>query len=970
MDSSPRRAPQPTARLEFGRRGFASIVFAFLRPGDARAAALQGYALTLALPWRSVALPVKDIESVTVSNSWRFSAVCVSCPTRNLTVSGLSPVDATSLSEALEAARVRWWETTLATSADALRPVHTHLDRLADPPSYVTRKALAQLRRKALAVAQQFPSAWPDQLTVNSQVRMLKRIHSFLDDPERLRTRANETYINNELRRSQAYFDTIEAHPLTEEQRHAVVVDETCNLVIAAAGSGKTSVIVAKAGWLLRRGYRQASDLLLLAFARDARTEMQKRIRDRLGDETVPDITVQTFHQLGKSIIAQAEGRSPTLARVAEDHKALFDLLKAIVSDLLRDPGVSAILLNWFQDKFAPYKSQHEFQSFGEYWDYIRRYEIRSLRGEKVKSFEECEIANFLHLNGVSYEYERAYEVDTATAQRQQYQPDFYLTDAGIYLEHFAVTATGDTPPFIDREHYFSAMEWKRQLHEEHGTTLIETYSHEAAAGRLTEKLAAKLEAHDIALSPIPPGEVFDILERQGRIDPFTNLVATFLQHFKGSQLTFPELNRRAATVADPRRAEAFVSVFQRIFERYEQVLSDLGQIDFHDMINKATDHVRAGRYRSPFGYILVDEFQDISPSRANLLNALLESTPGAQLFAVGDDWQAIFRFAGTDIAIMREFETRFGESERIDLATTFRCSDRIAEVATRFILKNPSQIPKNVRSIHRAKGPSVHISLPGEGRSLIREALEEIAADARARHGASTVLFLGRYWQAQPRNLTHLQSHFPGLQLSYKTIHGSKGLEADYVVVLGLCTGRHGFPTEITDDPLLDLVLSAPEQHPNAEERRLFYVALTRARRRVFLLADGALPSAFVMELIDDRYDVTVTDTTPQSWVPCPTCVMGRLERRENARDSSTFYGCSNWPYCEFTYSACPVCRTGLPLAEDEHFRCLDCGHTLEGCPECDGWLQPKTSRFGPFLACSKWPRCDYTRDDRRATP
>ena len=404
---------------------------------------------------------------------------------------------------------MRWWETALAASADTLRPLDLRFAQLTDPPGYTTRKAIAHLRRKAATVAARFPSVWPDPISSHAQVRILERVRTFLNDPERLRTLANETYITNELGRSRAFFNTVEAHPLTEEQRNAVVIDETCNLVIAAAGSGKTSVIVAKAGWLLRRGYRQASELLLLAFARDARTEMQERIRHRLGDETVPDITVQTFHQLGKSIIGQAERKSPTLAKVAEDHKALFDLLKSIVSDLLADPNVSAILLNWFQDKFAPYRSEHEFRSFGEYWDYIRRYEIRSLQGEKVKSFEECEIANFLYLNGVPYEYERAYDVETATADKQQYQPDFYLTEAGIYLEHFAVTASGDTPAFIDRDEYLSGMEWKRRLHDAHGTTLIETYSHEAAAGRLTENLAAKLQAHDIALSPIPPDEVF-----------------------------------------------------------------------------------------------------------------------------------------------------------------------------------------------------------------------------------------------------------------------------------------------------------------------------------------------------------------------------------------------------------------------------------------------------------------------------
>ena len=796
---------------------------------------------------------------------------------------------------------------------------------------------------------------------------MLRELRSFLHDPIRFRTMANQTYIANELERSREFFDSVEARPLTDEQRRAVVVDEHRNLVVAAAGSGKTSVIVAKAGWLLRRGYRHPSELLLLAFARDAQKEMAERIRDRLGAEAVRGLTVRTFHSLGMSIIGAAEEKSPTLARVAEDNRALLDLLKQIVAELLRDPKHSRILMKWFQDQFVPYKSAHEFRTYGEYWDYIRRYEILSLKGEQVKSFEECEIANFLYLNGVPYEYERAYEHDTATSEKRQYQPDFYLTDAGIYIEHFALSATGETPPFINQAEYLRSKNWKRWLHAKHGTTLVETYSHEAAAGKLTDNLRAKLKEHGVVLSPIPSDDVFAVLNERGRIDPFTQLVATFLQHYKGSRLTFSELSRRAAAAGDRLRAEAFVSVFQLIFERYQETLSGLGQIDFHDMISKATDHVASGRYRSPYGYILVDEFQDISPTRASLLKALLGQSAEAQLFAVGDDWQAIFRFAGSDIAIMREFEKHFGDSERINLETTFRCCDRIAAVATEFILRNPAQIRKKVRATWKASGPSVYVGIPGKNASLLKEVLDEIAADADKHDKRSTVLLLGRYRHTRPPNLSDLARRYPGLRLSYMTVHGSKGLEADYVVVLGLCTGSYGFPSEITDDPLLELVLAAPEGHPNAEERRLFYVAITRAKRRVFLVADGGPPSSFVKELIDNRYDVTVFGQQPASDVPCPKCVNGRLQQRENARTGSTFYGCSHFPYCDYLQPSCPGCGTGLAVKTDGAFRCRDCGQDIESCPNCEGWLQPRIGKHGRFLGCTNFPDCDYTRDIRQ---
>ena len=249
-------------------------------------------------------------------------------------------------------------------------------------------------------------------------------------------------------------------------------------------------------------------------------------------------------------------------------------------------------------------------------------------------------------------------------------------------------------------------------------------------------------------------------------------------------------------------------------------------------------------------------------------------------------------------------------------------------------------------------------------------EALDEIAADAAEHDGVSTVYLLGRYRHLQPDNLAMLTRRYPRLEISYMTVHRSKGLEADYVVVLGVCSGTHGFPTEITDDPLLDLVLAAPERHPNAEERRLFYVAITRAKRRIFLLADSGPPSSFIVELIEGGYDITVFGQLPEEEVPCPTCVTGHLQRRTNSRNASAFFGCSNWPYCKYTSSPCPACAIGLPVEADGTIRCRDCGQTIDRCPRCDGWLRSRTSKHGPFLGCSNWPGCDYKQDIRKAAP
>ena len=965
------RPHSPAGTLfEAKRSGPDLILFAILHPHNALAASVNAETIRLQFLWRSIAVPLADIESVDVESvdvagHLLWTSVRVRHEAGSSQVSGLTQTIARDLADAVETARFEWWRRTLAAQTGALQEVHDRLAALAEPPRYLTFDAQHDLVCAAVAAADGFEARWPESLSDAPETRMLRNILAFLEEPGDARARANEEFVASELARSRQLFDQIEARPLTDEQRRAVVVDERRNLVVAAAGSGKTSVIVAKAGWLVHRGFRRPSELLLLAFARDARREMEERVRARLGDAIGPSLTVRTFHSLSMAIIGEATGKRPTLARVAESDSALLGLVTRILADLLADRELATIVREWFREWFAPYRSLHDFNSWGEYYKYIRKFDIRSLNGETVRSFEECEIANFLYLNGVTYKYEATYEHNLATAEKRQYKPDFYLPEHGVYIEHFGIDAKGKTAPFVDQEKYLQEMEWKRKIHAEFGTILIETFSYERADGRLVRNLEQKLASHGVKRAPIPREDVFAVLKKQGLVDSFTPLVATFLQHFKGSRLSLADVAERARAHYDRDRAQAFLRIFTPIFERYRETLSQAGEIDFHDMINRATDLVEGGKYRSPFRYILVDEFQDISPSRARLLKALLDDSPDAQLFAVGDDWQSIFRFGGADIAVMREFGTHFGAFKRIDLETTFRCSDRIASVATDFVLRNPAQIRKTVRALRVLDRPAVHVGLADqESPSLLREALDQIAEDTHRHDGRSEVLLLGRYKHLQPLNMSALRRQYPALHLSWKTVHSSKGLQADYAVVLGLRAGKFGFPAEITDDPLLDLVLAAPEAHPNAEERRLLYVAITRARRQVFLLADGRTPSAFASELIDGGYDIKVFGRPPENDAACPRCTEGKLVRLENSRDGSTFYGCLNFPLCEYKSRPCPKCGSGLPVKFDGSYRCRDCEASIEACPDCRGWLGIKMGKNGRFVGCSSWPDCNYTRN------
>ncbi|MDE0174223.1 MAG: UvrD-helicase domain-containing protein [Defluviicoccus sp.] len=945
------------------RRGrVAAVLSGAARRGDAVSASVGESVLRLRYRSGEAKIGLGDLDRVTVGGGMLWAEVTFVAGARSVRMSGLSRRRARALAGSTQRARVLCWRRFLEAGGEVLGDLHARLAGLADRSRYFPEEDIAELAREARAAVDGFGGSAPAGVAQGARIGMLAGIRAFLKDPEAAGERANEAFVERELESSARYFDTVEKRPLTEEQRRAVVVNDRRNLVVASAGSGKTSVIVAKAGWLLSRGFNSPRELLLLAFARDARHEMAGRIGERLGADA-EGLTVATFHSLGMSIIREVEGKWPSVAKSAHDSRALLELLTGIVRELFTDAELSGAVIGWFQGLFGPYRSQHECASWGEYWAYIRRYDIRSLKGERMKSYEECEIANFLYLNGVAYAYGGLYEEQVRKPDGRLYRPAFRLVESGVYIEHFALDEAGEPAGFVDRDAYLHEVRWKRGIHESHGTVLVESWSRDAAEGRLLDVVRERLAGCGVSLSQVSPAEIFAALEEDDRIEGFVGLVATFLHHFKGRRRVLEEVLAEAEALDDRGRAAALVRLFRAIHERYERELGREGEIDFHDMIDRAADYVESGRYASRFRYILVDEFQDISPGRARLLNALLDQPPGAQLFAVGDDWQAIFRFGGSDIALMREFEVGFGRASVLKLETTFRCSARIARVATQFVLKNPAQIEKTVRSGREGGGPGVFVWLRGKkNENLLDEALKRIAEDAGRGERAAEVLVLSRYRRLRPKKLDALAGRHDGLSISFKTVHASKGLEADYVIVLGLCTGRHAFPAGIADDPVLALVLAEQERFANAEERRLLYVAITRARRQVFLLVDRGAPSSFAQELMGGGYDVAVIGGDEMGTATCPACREGRLQRRENRERGGMFFGCSNWPYCEYAQPACAACGNGLMVREERAVRCAGCGATRAPCPLCDGWLEHKKGRFGPFIGCTNWPRCEHT--------
>lgn len=747
----------------------------------------------------------------------------------------------------------------------------------------------------------------------------------------------NEQVVESELIERRAFFDSIERTPLSEEQARAVVSFDNRVQVLAAAGSGKTSVMVARAAYAVDRGIVPPDRVLLLAFNRAASSELQERIETRFAAAGIPSegVKASTFHAFGLEVIGSATGKKPRLARWLEQGDDLAMTVE--IADHLRDSSED-FRYNWdlYRILFANAPTRLDDGSPDGYHSVSRTTGFRTLSGTLVKSEGERLIANFLFLNGIDFEYERPFAHDVADATHSQYHPDFYYPDIDVWHEHWALDRDGHPPK--DFTDYPQEMQWKRNLHSQFGTTLIETTWAQVMFADGFKRLKAELTDRGLEFDWNPDRPSVDSWAKPLKHEDLARLVRTFMCHVKSNSWSAQDLERRLAgemNELDGFRTRLFLSCYWPIHEEWQRRLKAEESVDFEDMLLQAADLLEDGGVSLPYELILVDEFQDSSQARARFIRGLLKE-PGRYLLAVGDDWQSINRFAGADVSVMNQFSRWFGRGPQLGLTTTYRCSQEICDVARRFVSKNPVQFDKTMRSVATSPGrPVTVVSTEDEHRAveqiLNRLSAEVIASSLRGeRSGATTVNVLGRYWfqrGALPRR------KWEGLDVTFKTVHGSKGLEADVVIILGMSAGAFGFPSNINDDPVLELAMPTPDIYPHAEERRLFYVALTRARRGVFILASLAQPSPFVVELLSDP-KVVVESPGGSSIIVCPSCRKGTLMERHGPYDP--FLACTMFPACHHKSKvACPDCGTGT--------------------------LMHRSGPYGSFIGCSSYPVCSH---------
>lgn len=648
----------------------------------------------------------------------------------------------------------------------------------------------------------------------------------------------NERFVKTESEKYAELFNNLENYPLSNDQVQAIVRDEDNNLVIAGAGTGKTTTISAKVAYLLTKGLAKPEDLLIISFTNNAVNEMYKRCTEFCckipGAE---NLEVKTFNGFGYAVSRQCSTKELLLAFDGKDIPAKNFLQKTFSELFTNDPDFQKKAINFIAFFSRPERDEFDYETKNDFVKYEKSYDNITLDGNIVNSKEEQQIGNFLCLFKIDYAYQKHYALkpEDRNPQFAAYQPDFYFPEYQIWHEHYGIDREGNVPQWFTtkpphqtpKDTYHAGILWKEEIHNKYGTKLIKTYSFENKENTLLLNLKKRLEEHGVEFKHRTPEELQELIESSGYFEDFMNLVYTFLNLMKSNGKQPSDIK----TMLKGQRLKVFMDVFTPLYNEYQKELSKQSAIDFNDMVNLASSYIAQGNYKKPYKYILVDEFQDMSLGRYELLKSLRLQNPEAKLYAVGDDWQSIFRFSGSDISIITEFAQHFGCTSQSAILKTYRFNDEILKTTSDFIQKNPSQLKKTLSAVSVAAQPSfVFCGLEYTDRTLAgRKALKQqnikqILQEIVSLKDNAIVFLIGRYHGTCPDPIEELHYDFPALKISFYTAHSVKGLTADFAILLDIDSGVYGFPSQIADDPILNAVLHEGDKFDNAEERRLFY--------------------------------------------------------------------------------------------------------------------------------------------------
>ena len=679
---------------------------------------------------------------------------------------------------------------------------------------------------------------------------------------------------------------------LDKQQIEAVVACEDAQLVLASAGSGKTMSLLAKIEYLVKELRIPPQKILAISFTKKTVDELIERC-------AVKNVEFRTFHALGNSILQQYQSEYLAKRRLISEAEILGFFERKIREsdeDFLRK--INNYILFYLSTPVAP----------GDFKDlkgkihlnrlFLRQEILAEARQKRpIRNKEEELVANWLYIHQLSYE--RRKEVPNL-----KQRADFAI--GNLYLDVFALDKNGNS---LLGDACQKEVSVRRKAYKRAELKHIELWSYEWGECLAFENLKQNLREAGLKPHRMPEQEIFEAIPKS-EYEHFLRQISGFLSLYKNGLHDIKKLRERTGKWPkyEKYRAELFLDIFENLYNKYQEYLEVEHLYDFADMINSATELVESEPdCMAGYEYILLDEVQDLSPNRLRLVRAILNKNPNCRLFAVGDDWQSIYRFTGSNLELIERFESYFGRHVRRSLIeTTHRFGAPTVVKSSKFIQQNQSQAHKKVRGLKTETPIKIILSKTDiknrksevdgfrnaigdmlatySEESLLKMQLQIIS---RFNHDLSFITDVPEARIEKEKIFWRLESG-KELQFEFCSIHKSKGITRDIVIVLNMNDDLMGMPAQRENDPLIDMLLSEQEPYPFAEERRLFYVALTRARKATYLIAKEKKPSPFLFELSEE-----LRETRGER---CPRCEIGELIRKESK--FGTFKYCSNYFY------------------------------------------------------------------------
>lgn len=787
---------------------------------------------------------------------------------------------------------------------DTLSEVNQELDGLEgtidsalDMEQYLTTRESEQLLEEVDRVrdAARTLSRHLDPLSDADRARYDELIDAIDSLSDRI-TGYNERFIEQELDRLDNDFSEVgeDGLSLNRAQKLAVIRNDAHNRVIAGPGTGKTFSLACRSKYLVDKDV-PADRILALSFSRAAASEIGDRIADLFG---ITEVDTLTLHSMGRSIAMEANPGHVILVEQSRKRE-----IGRLMRSLYRDHDEFRRHYEQFRELYREAHFSNDSKQQRQYFESLKFSSANTLRGETVtpdfpeERIAHRRIANTLFKQGVEYRYQQ-FAAWARDHTEREYTPDFTLPEYEISIEYYPPNHLRKRKDWYDRKPEIAELS---QIYDDAdgNREFITLHGEDHSSDSLSNILRAELNQAGVALDPIADERTL-IRETYEHNKTFREIESHFVEFIKKAKSTgFESADLESIEDDTNPIVYHFSHAAAILYEAYKETYQQYNAFDYIDMIFEATDQLERGYAadQADYDHILVDEFQDLNLAQIEMVQAMLDCGSDSHLYAVGDDWQSIYGFKGARPEFFTNFEEFFSPSETTSLNINYRCPPTVVDASSALMKDRDEVVSKSLEAqssadamptVHHIAGTNDYHYEQNAVRHICHLVIKSINEDDRS---PDEILIVARNQAGSPfirdiskqLNELDIPVNQPG-GVRVTTAHKAKGTEAEHVIITNATAERtDGFPAVESTDSLTQLVDRSKDSE-FAEERRLFYMALTRTKDRLDVQTRAGQVSQFLGDIsgfVDDEYiplnceqdrvDVTATvsrvKTGNESW-------------------------------------------------------------------------------------------------------